>query len=222
MTKLFTVEGPTTKAHALAVETGREGPGWVELSTPLPADARVVTTGQSRLADGTSRRPSGPPTPSRSQPRQPPPAPHPNPHPAPAPDCEGERNSMTISDVCIKRPGIHLGPGRAPRGARGSWRTASLGVDLFPNVDFPVCTVTTVLTGSGVEEMETTVTKPIEDIINTVSGIDELRSTTQEGISVVTDPVLALEERRRWRPRGPRQDQLDPGQPPRRDRDAGG
>ncbi len=50
--------------------------------------------------------------------------------------------------------------------------------------------MTTVLPGSGVEEMETTITKPIEDIINTVSGIDELRSTTQEGISVVTVQFL--------------------------------
>jgi len=33
--------------------------------------------------------------------------------------------------------------------------------------------------------METSVTKPIEQIINTVSGIDELRSTTKEGISTV-------------------------------------
>ncbi len=45
---------PDNKAHAVAVETGREGPGWVEVLTPLPADARVVTTGQSRLADGTA------------------------------------------------------------------------------------------------------------------------------------------------------------------------
>ena len=51
VTKLFTVEGD--KVHAIAVETGREGPGWVELMTPLPAAAQVVTTGQSRLADGT-------------------------------------------------------------------------------------------------------------------------------------------------------------------------
>ena len=53
VTKLFTVESGN-KVHAVAVETGREGPGWVELLTPLPADAQVVTTGQSRLADGTS------------------------------------------------------------------------------------------------------------------------------------------------------------------------
>ena len=38
--------------------------------------------------------------------------------------------------------------------------------------------------------METSVTKPIEDIINTVGGIDELRSTTSEGVSVVTVQFL--------------------------------
>ena len=31
-----------------------------------------------------------------------------------------------------------------------------------------------------------TVTKPLEDIINTVSGIQELRSISNEGVSVVT------------------------------------
>src|SRR3954469_12466819 len=65
-----------------------------------------------------------------------------------------------------------------------------LGVDLFPDVDFPVCTVTTVLSGASVEEMESSVTKPLEDIINTVSGIDELRSTTMEGVSIVTVQFL--------------------------------
>ena len=96
---------------------------------------------------------------------------------------------MTISDVCIKRPVFTWVLVALPV-VLGIVAYGNLGVDLFPNVDFPVCTVTTVLPGSGVEEMETTVTKPIEDIINTVSGIDELRSTTQEGISVVTVQFL--------------------------------
>jgi HAE1 family hydrophobic/amphiphilic exporter-1 len=60
-----------------------------------------------------------------------------------------------------------------------------LGVDLFPNVDLPVVVVTTSLFGASVEEMETGVTKPIEEIVNTISGIDELRSTTKEGFSQV-------------------------------------
>ena len=96
---------------------------------------------------------------------------------------------MTISDVCIKRPVFTWVLVALPV-VLGLVSYDRLGVDLFPNVDFPVCTVTTVLNGASVEEMETTVTKPIEDVINTVSGIDELRSTTTEGISVVTIQFL--------------------------------
>src|SRR3954462_5751038 len=92
---------------------------------------------------------------------------------------------MTISEVCIKRPVFTWVLVAIPV-VMGMAAYPSLGVDLFPDVDFPVCTVTTVLPGASVEEMETSVTKPIEDIINTVSGIDELRSTTMEGVSTVT------------------------------------
>src|SRR5262245_41934222 len=92
---------------------------------------------------------------------------------------------MTISDICIKRPVFTWVLVAIPV-VLGLVSYGRLGVDLFPNVDFPVCAVTTVLQGASVEEMETSVTKPIEDIINTVSGIEELRSTTSEGVSVVT------------------------------------
>src|SRR5947207_8351491 len=93
--------------------------------------------------------------------------------------------SMTISDICIKRPVFTWVLVAIPV-VLGLVSYGRLGVDLFPDVDFPVCTVTTVLPGASVEEMETSVTKPIEDIINTVSGIDELRSSTTEGVSSVT------------------------------------
>jgi HAE1 family hydrophobic/amphiphilic exporter-1 len=96
---------------------------------------------------------------------------------------------MTISDLCINRPVFTWVLVAIPV-VLGLVSYNALGVDLFPNVDFPVCTVTTVLPGASVEEMETTVTKPIEDIINTVSGIDELRSVTQEGVSIVTVQFL--------------------------------
>jgi len=92
---------------------------------------------------------------------------------------------MTISDVCINRPVFTWVLVAIPV-VMGLASYPSLGVDLFPDVDFPVCTVTTVLPGASVAEMETSVTKPIEDIINTVSGVDELRSTTMEGVSSVT------------------------------------
>src|SRR3954452_4702988 len=96
---------------------------------------------------------------------------------------------MTISDLCIKRPVFTWVLVAVPV-VLGLVSYDRLGVDLFPNVDFPVCTVTTVLPGASVEEMETSVTKPLEDIINTVSGIDELRSTTMEGGSTITVQFL--------------------------------
>src|SRR4051812_35722688 len=96
---------------------------------------------------------------------------------------------MTVSEICIKRPVFTWVLVAIPV-VLGLVSYTRLGVDLFPNVDFPVCTVTTVLSNTSVEEMEASVTKPIEDIVNTVSGIDELRSTTSEGVSVVTVQFL--------------------------------
>jgi membrane fusion protein, multidrug efflux system len=51
VTKLFVVRDNI--AHAINVETGLEFSGKVEVIGELPADAPVVTTGQSRLAEGT-------------------------------------------------------------------------------------------------------------------------------------------------------------------------
>jgi HAE1 family hydrophobic/amphiphilic exporter-1 len=92
---------------------------------------------------------------------------------------------MVIWDVCIRRPVFTVMLVAAPV-VLGLASYRRLGVELFPNIDFPTVVVTTTLRGASVEEMETAVTKPIEEIVNTVSGIDELRSTTREGISTVT------------------------------------
>ncbi len=62
---------------------------------------------------------------------------------------------------------------------------AKLGVDFFPKVEFPVVTVTTVLRGASPEEVESQVTKRVEEAVNTISGIDDLRSISSEGVSLV-------------------------------------
>jgi HAE1 family hydrophobic/amphiphilic exporter-1 len=91
---------------------------------------------------------------------------------------------MSIWDICIRRPVfttmLILGPV-----VLGLASYSRLGVELFPNVDVPVVVVTTTLKNAGVEEMESAVTRQVEEAVNTVSGIDELRSTTREGISTV-------------------------------------
>jgi len=96
---------------------------------------------------------------------------------------------VTIWDLCIRRPIFTVMLVSAPV-VMGIASYNRLGVDLFPNVDLPVVVVTTTLQGASVEEMETSVTKLIEEIVNTISGIDELRSTTKEGLSQVTIQFL--------------------------------
>jgi HAE1 family hydrophobic/amphiphilic exporter-1 len=61
----------------------------------------------------------------------------------------------------------------------------SLGVDLFPKVDIPAVTITVSDPGASPEEVETEITKKVEDAVNTISLIDEVRSTSSEGRSVV-------------------------------------
>jgi hydrophobe/amphiphile efflux-1 (HAE1) family protein len=60
-----------------------------------------------------------------------------------------------------------------------------LGVDEFPNIDFPAVVVTTRLPGAAPEEVESDVSDKIERVLNTISGIDELRSVSSEGVSQV-------------------------------------
>ncbi len=91
---------------------------------------------------------------------------------------------MILSDECIRRPvfatmlvGSLLVVGMVCFGR--------LGLDLFPRVDIPTVTVTTTLAGAGPEEIETRITKPIEDAVSTISGIDEIRSESIEGMSRV-------------------------------------
>ncbi|MBI4891955.1 MAG: efflux RND transporter permease subunit [Acidobacteria bacterium] len=76
-----------------------------------------------------------------------------------------------------------------------------LGVDYFPKIEFPYVNITTVLPGASPEEVESQVTKQIEEAVNTISGIDELNSTSAEGLSLVTlqfvlekDPDIAAQE----------------------------
>src|SRR5258708_26525354 len=101
---------------------------------------------------------------------------------------------MKLVDVCIRRP-LFANMLIAFLVALGAFSYRKLAVDLFPNIDFPIVTVTTTLKGASVEEMESGVTKPIEEAVNTIEGIDELRSVTKEGLSQVI--VIFVLERNR-------------------------
>ena len=61
----------------------------------------------------------------------------------------------------------------------------ALGVDLFPKIDFPIITVTTILPGADPETVEIDVTERMEEALNTISGIKSLRSQSAESVSIV-------------------------------------
>ena len=61
-----------------------------------------------------------------------------------------------------------------------------LGVREFPSVDPPVITVTTTYTGANADVIDSQITEPLEDAVNTVDGIRTLESTSREGRSTVT------------------------------------
>ena len=97
---------------------------------------------------------------------------------------------MWLSDTAIKRPvttlmfaiGIMI---------FGYISFENMGVDLFPEVDIPVVTVTTTLSGADPEIMDTDVTDPIEEQVNAIEGVKSIRSTSTEGRSnVVIEFVL--------------------------------
>lgn len=91
---------------------------------------------------------------------------------------------MSLSELCIRRPVFTWVLVFVPV-VLGIVSYFELGVDLFPKVDFPVISISAALPGASAEEMESSVTKPLEEALNTIAGIDELRSTTREGSTTV-------------------------------------
>src|SRR5262249_14134230 len=57
------------------------------------------------------------------------------------------------------------------------------GVDLYPQIDFPIVAVVTVQMGTSPEEIESDITDKVERAVSTISGIDELRPASSEGVS---------------------------------------
>ena len=62
---------------------------------------------------------------------------------------------------------------------------SSLRLNLYPDVSFPTITVYTTYEGVAPEDMETLVTRPIEESVGSVSGIRRVRSQSSQGASVV-------------------------------------
>ncbi|MDB4970806.1 MAG: Cobalt-zinc-cadmium resistance protein CzcA [Myxococcales bacterium] len=89
---------------------------------------------------------------------------------------------MNLSAIAIRRPvfTVMMTVALLVLGFMGMQR---LGTDLFPDVTFPVVTVNAVYPGAGPREVETLVSKPVEDAVVSLNGVDRVRTYSREGLS---------------------------------------
>ncbi len=91
---------------------------------------------------------------------------------------------MNIADLSIKRPVVAAMLIAAVM-VFGLISYPKVGVDLYPEVDFPVVTVTVAYPGADPETMERNVAEPVEDAVSTMGGIRSLKSINADGVTQV-------------------------------------
>lgn len=89
---------------------------------------------------------------------------------------------MFLSNLSIKQP-VFATMMMLALAVLGIASYRQLKVDQFPNIDFPVVSVTTRYTGASPETVEREVTRKIEEAINTLQGVKHIESVSQEGLS---------------------------------------
>ena len=87
---------------------------------------------------------------------------------------------MIISRVSVQRPVFAIMISAAII-VVGWFSYRQLGLDLMPKTDVPIVNVQVQLPGASAEEVETQLTKPLEEAVNTINGIDELRASSDPG-----------------------------------------
>ena len=91
---------------------------------------------------------------------------------------------MWISNTSIKRP-VFATMFIVSFIVLGLVSMGRLGVDLFPSINFPFITVTVPYPGAAPEEVETLVTKPIEDAVAGINGVKRIESHSRESFAQV-------------------------------------
>ena len=62
---------------------------------------------------------------------------------------------------------------------------SQLGLELLPDISFPTVVVFTPYPGVGPEEIESSISEPIEDAVSTLNGVERISSASSEGVSMV-------------------------------------
>ena len=63
---------------------------------------------------------------------------------------------------------------------------SNLAIKQFPNIQFPIVAVTVTQSGAAPGEMETQITRPVEDAITGITGVDNIQSVVTQGVSTTS------------------------------------
>jgi hydrophobic/amphiphilic exporter-1 (mainly G- bacteria), HAE1 family len=91
---------------------------------------------------------------------------------------------MKIWELSVRRP-VFMSAVLAALMAVGYFGFSKIPVELFPDITFPIVTVQTIYPGAGPTEIETLISKPIEEEMSTISGVKNIRSVNRESVSIV-------------------------------------
>jgi len=103
--------------------------------------------------------------------------------PGPGSD-SGRAELMFLSNLSIRRP-VFAAVVMLALVTLGIFSYRHLNIDLYPDVEIPVLTITTAYKGAPPESVEREITRRIEEAVNTVQGIKHISSTSQEGLSSI-------------------------------------
>ncbi len=67
----------------------------------------------------------------------------------------------------------------------GLYSLTQLPIDLYPEIELPYLSVYTSYPGASAADIETNITRPLEDALNSVSGLKEISSRSSDNVSVI-------------------------------------
>jgi len=67
----------------------------------------------------------------------------------------------------------------------GLYSLTQLPVDLYPEIELPFIAVYSTYPGASASDIESNVTRPLEDAVNSVTNLKEMTSSTSDGIAVI-------------------------------------
>lgn len=110
---------------------------------------------------------------------------------------------MSITEIAIKRPTLVVVVFTV-LAILGVTCYTYLNYELIPKLNFPALSVVTIYPGASANEVESSVTKKIEDALSSLENVKSMQSTSQEGLSSITielessaDANLAVQEAQR-------------------------